>query len=242
MLAGSIAPTPIVPSSLAIDWTKPFKWLALPFVTAGYIIADGLTYVFYYLAYYILQGLAKLGAIIIRYIVKPIAVGMAKVLQWVIKAIRVFSCGYLMFYPSVKLFKDMVSGDIFEADKFDIFKLVMGVVMSIAGVGFIAPECLSELGISNIVSQPAPNPVQQLAQPLTQPSIAPKNFNYSGSAGLVISTRDTTPSISEVVIITATVSIASSDQAEETTRTPVVYSGDITVSITSSDAPYYWTK
>jgi len=242
MLAGSIAPTPIVPSSLAIDWTKPFKWLALPFVTAGYIIYDGLAYIFYHLAYYILLGLAKLGAIIIRYIVKPIAVAMARVLQWIIKAVRVFSCGSLMFYPSVKLFKDMVSGELLSVDKFDIFKLVMGVVMSIAGVGFIAPECLQELGVSNIVSQPAPNPVQQLAQPLTQPSIAPKNFDWLGYAGFSIATRDTLPSISEVVVITASVRLASSDQVEETTRTPVVYSGDITVSITSSDAPYYWSK
>jgi hypothetical protein len=114
----------------------------------------------------------------------------------------------------------------------------MGVVMSIAGVGFIAPECLQELGVSNIVQQPAPYPSQQIVQP----SIAPKNLYYSGSAGFYITTRDTLPQISEVVVITATVSIATRDQAEETTRTPVVYSGDITVSMTSSDAPYYWTR
>ena len=228
-----------LPLSLpSIDWTAPFKWLALPFVTAGYIIFDAVKVMFYYLAYYILLGLAKLGAVIIRYIVKPVVVAVATAIQWIIKGIRVFSCGYLMFYPSVKLFKDMVSGDLLSGDKFDIFKVVMGVVMSIAGVGFIAPECLQELGVSNIVQQPAPYPSQQIVQP----SIAPKNLYYSGSAGLYITTRDTLPRISEVVVITATVSIATRDQAEETARTPVVYSGDITVSMTSSDAPYYWTR
>jgi hypothetical protein len=238
MLAGSIAPAPVVPSGVGVDWTKPFKWLALPFVTAGYMVVDGLRFMLYYLAYYILLGLAKLGSVLIRYIVKPVATAMATVLQWVVKAVRVFSCGYLMFYPSVKLFKSLISGDLLSGDKFDILKPVMGVVMSIAGVGFIAPECLQELGISNIVSQPAPYPSQQIAQP----SIAPKNFYYSGSAGLAIASRDTLPSVSEVVVISASVSIASSDHAEETTRTPVVYSGDITVSATSSDAPYYWTR
>jgi len=228
-----------LPISLpSIDWTAPFKWLALPFVTAGYLIFDGLKFVFYHLAYYILLGLAKLGAVIIRYIVKPIAVAMARVLQWVIKAVRVFSCGYLMFYPSVKLFKDLISGELLSGDKFDFLKPVIGVVESIVGVGFIAPECLQELGITNIVSQPAPSPSQQV----TQPSIAPKNFYRLGYAGFNIITRDTLPSVSEVVIISASISIASRDQAEESTRTPIVYSGDITVSMTSSDAPYYWTK
>jgi len=238
MLAGSIAPAPVVPSSVSIDWTKPFKWLALPFVTAGYMVVDGLRFMLYYLAYYIMLGLAKLGSVVIRYIVKPVVVGVATVLQWVVKAVRVFSCGYLMFYPSVKLFKDLISGDLLSGDKFDVLKPVMSVIMSIAGVGFIAPECLQELGISNIVSQPAPYPPQQLPQP----SVAPKNFYYSGFAGLAIASRDTLPSVSEVVVISASVSIASSDQAQETIRTPVVYSGDITVSMTSSDAPYYWTR
>jgi hypothetical protein len=238
VLAGSVAPAPVVPSSVSIDWTKPFKWLALPFVTAGYIVVDGLRFMLYYLAYYILFGLAKLGSVIVRYIVKPIATAMATVLQWVVKAVRVFSCGYLMFYPSVKLFKDLISGDLLSGDKFDILKPVMSVIMSVAGIGFIAPECLQELGISNIVSQPAPYPSQQLSQP----SVAPKNFYYSGTAGLVIASRDTLPSVSEVVVISASVNIASRDQAEETVKTPVVYSGDITVSMTSSDAPYYWTR
>jgi len=238
MLAGSIAPVPVVPSNVAVDWAKPFKWLALPFVTAGFIIFDALKVMFYHLAYYILLGLARLGAMIIKYIAKPIAVAVATALQWIIKAVRVFSCGYLMFYPSVKLFKDMVSGDLLSEDKFDIFKVVMGVVMSIVGVGFIAPECLQELGVSNIVQQPAPYPSKQAVQP----SIAPKNFYYSGLAGFTIATRDKLPSISQVVVVTATVSIASRDQAQETTRTPVVYSGEITVSMTSSDAPYYWTR
>jgi len=238
VIAGSIAPAPVVPSSVSVDWTKPFKWLALPFVTAGYVIVDGLRYMFYYLAYYILVGLARLGSVIIRYIVKPVVVGITTVLQWVVKAVRVFSCGYLMFYPSIKLFKDLVSGELLSGDKFDILKPVMGVITGLVGVGFIAPECLQELGISNIVQQPAPYPSQQL----TQPSIAPKNFYYSGLAGFTISTRDTVPSVSQVVVISATVSVASSDQAEETVRTPVVYSGDVTVSMTSSDAPYYWTR
>jgi len=214
----------------------PLRFIGASVVSAIRIVVGYIQLGLYWLAYHILRALAILSGLILKYVVRPVVVALARVTVYLLQMIRKFACGYLVFYPSLRLFYDLIKGDLLSGDKFDALKPVLAVVSSLVGIGFIAPECLDELGLRGFNIQPAPS--VQVSVP--QPPVAPSRLYYSGSVAYYLATRSVGTYTNSIYVGSASLGVASSDSPLESVKAPVVYSGEALFTLTSRDAPYYY--